>query len=270
VSAERSVNTTSTTSVEVLGVRIDALSVSDLHRDIVQYVTTGAHALVLNVNAHCLNLAFSSSWLRDFLNQADRVFCDGAGVRLAARILGANIPERITYADWTWQLAELCALWQFTLFFLGGRPGVAAEAAERIRDRVPSVRIVGTHDGYFDKSPTGAENARVLAAINAVRPDILIVGFGMPLQEAWLRDNWDKLTAHVALTGGAVFDYLSGRLRRAPKWMTNNGLEWLGRLIVEPRRLWRRYLLGNPMFLARVAMQCTATLNFLGLRAPRE
>lgn len=91
--------------------------------------------------------------------------------------------------------------------------------------------------------------------INASAPDILLVGLGMPLQERWLMQNREKLNAGVALMGGAVFDYVSGGLRRGPRLLTDNGLEWLARLLVEPRRLWRRYLVGNPLFLARVLGQ---------------
>ena len=91
--------------------------------------------------------------------------------------------------------------------------------------------------------------------INTAEPDILLVGFGSPLQERWLMENRDRVNAHVALTGGAVFGYVSGELRRGPRLLTDNGFEWLARLLVEPRRLWRRYLLGNPLFLLRVLMQ---------------
>jgi N-acetylglucosaminyldiphosphoundecaprenol N-acetyl-beta-D-mannosaminyltransferase len=95
----------------------------------------------------------------------------------------------------------------------------------------------------------------VLQAINATSPDILLVGLGMPIQERWLMENWGFVKAKVALPVGALFDYLAGEIPRAPHWMTDHGLEWLGRLIVEPRRLWRRYLLGNPRFLWLVLKQ---------------
>jgi N-acetylglucosaminyldiphosphoundecaprenol N-acetyl-beta-D-mannosaminyltransferase len=190
------------------------------------------------------------------------VFCDGAGVMLGARLLGHHIPERITYADWIWQLAEFAEPRGFTFFFLGARPGVADKAAASLKARYPALRVVGTHHGYFDKTPGSAENEAVIEQINAVKPNILIVGFGMPLQERWLRDNWDHIDANVALTGGAVFDYVSGELQRAPRWMTDNGLEWLGRLLIEPRRLWKRYLIGNPLFIWRVLKQRLGLLHF--------
>jgi N-acetylglucosaminyldiphosphoundecaprenol N-acetyl-beta-D-mannosaminyltransferase len=119
----------------------------------------------------------------------------------------------------------------------------------------PDLRIAGVRHGYFDHRAGSPENGLVVAEINAARPDILLVGLGMPLQERWLMENLHGLDVGAALTGGAVFDYASGKLRRGPRLLTANGLEWLARLIVEPRRLWRRYLLGNPLFLARVIGQ---------------
>jgi N-acetylglucosaminyldiphosphoundecaprenol N-acetyl-beta-D-mannosaminyltransferase len=214
----------------------------------------------LNVNANCLNLAYGNDWLRSFINSAETVFCDGAGVILGARILGYRTPQRITYADWIWQLAQFAEPRGFTFFFLGARPRVADKAAARLKERFPNLRIAGCHHGYFDKTPSSAENEAVIWRINAVRPNILIVGFGMPLQERWLMENWERIEANVALTGGAVFDYVSG----APRWMSDHGLEWLGRLIIEPRRLWKRYLTGNPIFIWRVLKQRLGLLRFNG------
>jgi len=211
--------------------------------------------LILSGNVHSFNLAYENEWLRDFFNQADVVRLDGAGLRLGARLLGISTPPRLTWADFAWDLAEFCAEHQFSLFFLGGRPGVAEKAADKLRFTHPSLNVVGIHHGYFDKTADHLENEIVISQVNAVRPDILIVGFGMPLQEKWLYENWKRLDVNVTLTGGAVFDYISGELQRGPKWMTDNGLEWLARLVIEPRRLWRRYIVGNPLFLWRVFRQ---------------
>jgi N-acetylglucosaminyldiphosphoundecaprenol N-acetyl-beta-D-mannosaminyltransferase len=236
-------------------VRVSPVTVSELHALIGTYVQRRQKALILNANAHCLNLAYERQWLRRFLNNAEIVFCDGAGVILAARILGFRIPERITYAEWIWPLAGFAAPRGITFFFLGARPGVAVKAAARLRERYPALRVIGTHHGFFDKEPNSLENVGVVQRINALRPNILVVGFGMPRQERWLMENWPDIEANIALTGGGVFDYVSGELKRAPLWMTEHGLEWLGRLVIEPRRLWMRYLIGNPLFLLRVLRQ---------------
>lgn len=240
--------------VGVLGVWVDRITAEGLHAEVTRLVRRRG-GIVLNVNAHCLNLLHEDEGLRDFFAAADIVFCDGAGVRLAARMLGDRLPERITYADWLPRLAALAEERGFSLFFLGARPGVAGEAARRLRRSHPDLKIVGVRHGFFDHRAGSPENEAVVAEINAARPDVLLIGLGMPLQERWLMENHRRLDVGVALTGGAVFDYASGRLRRGPSLLTDYGFEWLARLLVEPRRLWRRYLLGNPLFLARLLAQ---------------
>ena len=225
--------------VWVLGVRVDRLSVEGLHAEVARLARRRG-GTVLNANAHCLNICHGDEELRRFFAGADVVFCDGAGVRLAARMLGRSLPERITYADWLPRLSALAEERGLSLFFLGARPGVAAEAARRLRGAHPNLRIAGVRHGFFDHGSGSPENGEVVAEINAARPDIL---------------NHHRLDVGVALTGGAVFDYASGRLRRGPRLLTDNGFDWLARLLVEPRRLWRRYLLGNPLFLARALAQ---------------
>lgn len=241
--------------IDILGVKISPLKSNELNDIISDGIHSRKHFLMLNVNIYALNLAYDQPWLCKFFNNSKLVFADGAGVILAGRFLGYAIPERITYADWMWQLAEFCEKDQFSLFFLGAKAGIALKAAERLQVQFPNLRISGIQDGYFDKTLGSTENSAIIAKINAARPDILLVGFGMPLQEKWLMENWDLIDARIALTGGAVFDYISGTVRRAPRWMTDHGLEWLGRLIIEPRRLWRRYIIGNSLFFWRVLLQ---------------
>lgn len=243
------------TTVDILGVRVTAITVPELHERLRHHIERGRKALVLNANVHCLNIAWEQDWYRALLNEADIVFCDGAGVQLAALLLGHRIPQRITYADWMWELALFAERRGYSLFFVGGRPGVADSAAQQLVRRFPRLRILGSQHGYFDKSKDSADNQALVGRLNALKPDILVVGMGMPLQEKWLKENWESVEASVALTGGAVFDYVSGHLRRPPNWMSQHGLEWLGRLFIEPRRLWRRYLIGNPLFLWRTIRQ---------------
>ena len=241
--------------VEILGVRVNRISADELREEMLRVVRDGEHALILHVNVHCLNLSYHRPWLRELLNNASVVFCDGFGVALATKILGRPGLQRFTHADEMWRLAEFAGANELSLFFLGARPGVAKKAATRLEERSPGLRIAGIHHGYFDRTPGSPENEAVIQEINAANPDILVVGFGMPIQELWLKENWDRLNANVAITLGAVFDYVSGELRRGPRILTDNGFEWLARLFIEPKRLWRRYLIGNPLFLWRVLKQ---------------
>lgn len=234
-------------SVSVLGVQVHLLGEAGICLYIADAVARQRKALVLNVNTHCYNMAYHHPWLRDFLNQAGLVFCDGAGVVLGARILGHHIPGRSTPADSMWSLAELAEQKGISFFFLGAEPGIADKAALKLKERFPALQIA-THHGYFDKSPDSRENEEIIRQINASKANVLIVGFGMPLQEKWLKENWDRLHVNVGFSAGALFDYVSGELRRGPRWMTDNGMEWLARLLIEPRRLWKRYLIGNLFF----------------------
>ena len=208
---------------------------------------------VMYVNAHVLNQSQANPALRSALEGADLVYCDGYGVRLAARALEADVPHRMTGADWIWGLAALCTTAGQSVYLLGSEPGVASEAARRLRRRFPHLEIAGTHHGYFEADSAHAD--RVVEDINARRPDIVLVGMGSPKQELWIEHNAHRLDAGVLWSVGALFDYVSGRTPRAPAWMSDNGLEWIFRLAVEPQRMWRRYLLGNPVFVSRVMAQ---------------
>ncbi|BCX02595.1 MAG: UDP-N-acetyl-D-mannosaminuronic acid transferase [Candidatus Roseilinea sp.] len=253
-------------AVHLLGVRVHILPLVGLIAHITACATSDCRMIVAYVNAHGLNLAHEQPALREFFNDiATVVFCDGFGVRWGARLAGLPTPYRYTPPDWIGELCTACVNHRLSLYLLGGQPGIAERAADVLRRQYTSLAIAGVHHGHFDKRPNSHENCDVLAKIEAVRPDILLVGFGMPAQEYWLRDNWDRMPhVKVAITVGALFDYVSGNARRAPRWMTDHGLEWLGRLLAEPGRLWRRYLIGNPLFLARVLRQR------LGRRPRRE
>jgi N-acetylglucosaminyldiphosphoundecaprenol N-acetyl-beta-D-mannosaminyltransferase len=208
---------------------------------------------VMYANAHVLNRSRADRPLRRALEDADLVYCDGYGVRLAARALHAEIPHRMTGADWIWELAALCERAGHSVYLLGSEPGIAAEAGKRLRRRCGGLDVVGTHHGYFE--PGSPHDDRVLEDINARRPDIVLAGLGTPKQELWARRAAARLDVSVVWTVGSLFDYVSGRLPRAPSWLADNGLEWMFRLAVEPQRTWRRYLLGNPVFVSRVVAQ---------------
>ncbi len=249
----------------ILGVKISEISLPELLAHITIRLNSITKIVISNANIHALNLAYELPWFREFLNNSDLVFCDGVGVQLGARLLGQRLPQRFTPPDWLGRLAALCAERGFSIYLLGARPGVAEKAAARLREACPALQVAGCRHGYFDKTAGSAENEAVVAEINRLRPDILLVGFGMPLQERWLAENLQRLEVRVALPVGAAFDYVSGETRRAPRWMTDHGLEWLGRLIIEPRRLWKRYLLGIPLFFWRVLLQRLGLL-----RLPQE
>jgi N-acetylglucosaminyldiphosphoundecaprenol N-acetyl-beta-D-mannosaminyltransferase len=251
---ETELNLAQIEEVRLLGVRFHKIPVHQLFDRIVEAATGTEKAVVANVNVRAMNLACELPWYQAFLNDANWVFCDGFGVALGAALAGFRMKasHRSTCPDWLESLASICAGRNLRLFLVAGRPGVASEAAAKLKCMAPNLQI-GYHHGFFEK--VGPENEQVISVINEFKPHILFVGFGMPLQEQWIRDNFTEIEAKVFLPLGACLDFYTGQVHRAPRWMTDNGLEWLGRLIFEPRRLWRRYLIGNPLFLFRVIKQ---------------
>lgn len=208
-------------------------------------------AQIAFVNPDCLNIAYRHAAYHRVLTQAARVLPDGIGIHLGCRILGLALRENVNGTDLFPRLCERCAGEGLSLYLLGARPGVAAAAAAEMQRRYPGLKIAGTRDGYFG----AADEAQVLAGINASGADILLVALGAPRQELWLAEHAAGLAPTVRLGVGGLFDFYSGRIPRAPLWMREIGLEWTWRLIQEPGRMWRRYVIGNPLFLFRVWRQ---------------
>jgi N-acetylglucosaminyldiphosphoundecaprenol N-acetyl-beta-D-mannosaminyltransferase len=238
----------------IFDIPIDLGRPDELLRMVTGWVAAGgAPRRVMYVNAHVLNQSQARPDLCDALRRSDLVYCDGYGVRVAAKALDLPTPHRMTGADWIWSLAALCEESGQSIYLLGSEPGTAAAAAARLRRWYPRLRVAGHHHGFFDVGSPHAE--RVVEDINERRPDIVLVGMGTPKQELWVQQHGERLDVGVLWTVGALFDYVSGRIPRAPGWLADNGLEWIFRLGIEPQRMWRRYLLGNPVFLSRVMAQ---------------
>lgn len=231
--------------IRLLGVRIDGYRLETLLRTVTTAVQTSRRITVMYVNVHCMNLCHDDPDYAAVLEAADIVYCDGTGVRLGARLAGSRLPERMTGADWIEDLCRAASAENLSLFLLGGSPRVAESAARTLRSRHPKLRILGTTSGFDLDRDT-------IEALNDVRPDIVLVGMGSPTQEKWIAHHRDEIHAPVVWAVGALFDFVTGRIRRGPAWMTDHGLEWACRLGAEPRKLWRRYLIGNPRFIYRI------------------
>lgn len=231
---------------------VNPITQTELHDLIWRTVREQQRIRVLNVNARAIALARRLHCFREALQHADAVFCDGYGVLFAARILGYQLPERITYADWIYPFAEFSSARGLSWFLLGAKPGVAEQAAKVLTSRFPYLRIAGTHHGYFERE--GRENERVIALINTCKPTVTFVAFGMPHQEVWIHRYASQLETQVLLAAGACLDYVAGKVRRGPRWMTDHGLEWLARVLIEPRRLFWRYVTDLTLF-ARIILE---------------
>ncbi len=206
-------------------------------------VTPNADHVVRYQRDPAFREAVDGAWLR---------LADGMPVVWASRLVGNPLPERVAGSDLLPELCRLAAEQGYSVFFLGGRAGVAPRAAEALRSRHRGLKVAGTYTPVegFGEDPDDQEAA--VEAVNRVSPDILFVGVGSPAQELWVHRNWDRLRVRVAVCCGAALDYAAGAKPRAPRWMRRAGLEWLWRLMHEPRRLWRRYLVDDLAFFGLV------------------
>ncbi|MGB5065109.1 MAG: WecB/TagA/CpsF family glycosyltransferase, partial [Candidatus Competibacter sp.] len=208
-------------------------------------------SLLAFVNPDCLNIAYTHERYRAVLREAARVLPDGIGLKIGCRMRGLGLVANVNGTDLFPRLCERAARDGFSLFLLGARPGVAEQVAENMRARCPGLTIAGVQHGYFPPDEEGA----IVDRINLSGARVLLVAFGVPRQELWLADHHDRLMPPVRMGVGGLFDFYSGRISRAPLWLREIGLEWVWRLVQEPGRMWRRYILGNPLFLYRVWRQ---------------
>ncbi|MBW9210763.1 WecB/TagA/CpsF family glycosyltransferase [Mumia sp. zg.B21] len=231
----------------VCGVPVDAVSTDDAIRTIVAW-TDGVDARVaVGVNANVAYLAGRDDAFRGDVWRADLAYADGQSVVWAGRLLGAALTERLATTDLIHPLAQAMVEGKRQrLYLYGGAPGVAEAAAAELRYRYPGLETCVTH-GYVH------DDEAIVRSINDFAPHVLLVGLGDPLQQRWVHGHRATLSVGAILTCGGLFDWLSGNNQRAPRWMIASGLEWLWRIRLEPRRLARRYLVGNTWFLARLS-----------------
>ena len=215
----------------------------------------GEAAIIANHNSHSLYLLPREPLLRRFFERADLIEADSTPLLLWARLVkGAGRGfHRCTYLDWRDAFWARAAARGWKVFYLGGAPGVAQTASDLIMSEFPGV-TVRVRDGYFDASEGSADNAALVEEINRFGPDILFVGMGMPRQEIWIVHNQPALSPCVTFSLGAAFDYEAGVQSAAPRWMGRIGLEWLFRLVNDPRRLFFRYVV-EPWSLISPAIQ---------------
>ena len=201
------------------------------------------------VNAHCINMARRDPDYRAALETADHLLPDGSGMAAAARMAGQLLGENLNGTDLFPEICRHAADRGHAIHLVGGRPGIAAAAASTMRKLHPALQIAGTRHGYW----SAEEEDQLIDEINASGASILMVGLGVPLQEKWIARVRSRLTAPVVIGVGGLFDYYSGAIPRAPAALRAAGLEWVWRLMQEPRRLFARYVLGNPIFLKAAA-----------------
>jgi N-acetylglucosaminyldiphosphoundecaprenol N-acetyl-beta-D-mannosaminyltransferase len=239
--------------IELLGGSVDLVTSREVMEFIGDAVVARRRTIIGNHNLHSLYLSRRTPALRAFFSACDLIEIDSMPLVFWARLLGLRLSRahRSTYLDWRDDFWRRAVENRWRVFCLGSTAPVNAAAVARLRRAWPGLLVAG-HHGYFDKASDGRENAEVVAQIKLFRPDVLLVGMGMPVQEAWIVENADAFASGVILSLGAAFDYEAGAQQAAPRLYGRLGLEWLYRLVSQPRRLFRRYLI-EPWFLVGAA-----------------
>jgi N-acetylglucosaminyldiphosphoundecaprenol N-acetyl-beta-D-mannosaminyltransferase len=214
-----------------------------------EFIETGkrCHQIVV-ANVYSVALAYRDKEFSDICDNSDIVFPDGLPIVLGSILLRTPLPARIAGPDFMWKMCEVCAQKGYNIFLLGGRSDFLGRLNDNLCAAFPKIKIVGAYSppfGNWDEK----ENVKIIKMINTAKTDLLWVGVSTPKQDVWIHNHKKQLTAKVAIAVGAAFDFHSGRVKRAPVWMQRICLEWVFRLIQEPRRQWKKYLVSNSIFI---------------------
>jgi N-acetylglucosaminyldiphosphoundecaprenol N-acetyl-beta-D-mannosaminyltransferase len=234
----------------VLGVKLHQLTPQDLVDKFVEYgqEENREHPKqILPINVQAMNLQYWDPEYRRILKAGDTIYADGIGVILGARICGKYLRKRLTAADFIYDVCAAYGKHRLTAYFFGNKPGVAENSARVLEKMYPGFKVVGTRDGYYKE----ADSPKIIEQINATKPNMLLVGTGTPKQEKWIDRHLKLFRVPCLWPVGATLDYVVGEEKRAPKMFEK--AEWLFRLLQNFGHKWRRYIIGNPAYLCRLA-----------------
>jgi len=249
--------------VGILGAYVDSVTLDEAVQRAQEFVQSGQSHQITTVNVDFIRLAQENLEFRAVINKSDLAIADGMPLVWASRMLTDRLPERVTGVELVDRCCEFSSREGYKVFLLGGEDGVAAAAAEVLTGRYPGLQIVGTYSppvGPFNEE----EDQKMVNMICEARPDILFVAFGAPKQDLWISQHRDVINVPLAIGVGGVFNFLTGRVKRAPGWMQKSGFEWFYRVAQEPRRLWRRYFVEDMPIFARIGVDVIRTRMELG------
>ena len=245
--------------INVLGVCISAINMDVALGKIMEWLEHTDRQYVSVCTVHTVMECQQDVMMRRAINGAGMATPDGMPLVWLGNLLAREKVSRVYGPDLLLALCELSAERGYSQYFYGGAPGVPEALARNLQDRYPDLQVAGAFSPPF-RPLTDTEDAEIVDRINQAAPDIIWVGLGTPKQDLWMASHRERLFAPVMIAVGAAFDFHTGRIPQAPKWMQKSGLEWFFRLTKEPKRLWRRYLIYNPLFIFSLLMQ------LLGLR----
>jgi len=232
----------------ICGEDVDNVSMQEVIKTIENLIEKKEQIYVVTPNVDHIVKLQSDVDLRKVYEDARLILADGMPLMWAAKLLGSPLKEKISGSDLFPKLCEVAAEKGYKLFFLGGRPGAALKASEVLKSKYPHIQIVGVYSPPFGFENDKEENDKIIKMIKDAEPDILFVGLGAPKQEKWIYRHKDECQVPVSIGIGVSFEFVSGMVKRAPIWMQKAGLEWFWRLMMEPKRLWKRYLIDDMKF----------------------
>ncbi len=235
--------------LNLFGIKFVNSRIGDVVKDLNQRLASKIRTKVAFLNTHYLNTAYENKdQLERMRTKFDVLLPDGSGVSTACKIMRYRYRDNLNGTDLLPRLCELSEKHGYSMYFFAGKEGVAKRAIDNLLKTYPKMNVVGLRNGYYKPD----ELAGIIENINAAKPDMLFIGFGAPLQEKWVVDNFDKVNSTLTFAIGGVCDVYSGDLFRVSPWLRKHGLEWLGRFYQDPIRLFGRYAIGNPLFVLRV------------------
>lgn len=245
-------NHTKSSMVDMLGIKIHRVTMSEAIEQVDEMVRVGGSYQVLTPNVDHVMLYSKDELFRCVYDNGDLIVADGMPLVWASKLFGDPLPERVTGSDMMPQLCELAARREYKIYIMGGQIDSAVKASKKLTTLYPGLNVVGTSCPAFGFENDMEMNQRIIKDINHSKPDILFVAIGTPKQEKWIFNYKNDLDVTVLIGVGATIDFLAGAVKRAPRFTHKIGMEWLWRLMCEPRRLWRRYLINDMPFLWKV------------------
>jgi len=241
-------------TVNILGVPIAAINIKDAISQILEWVHTNRKIYITVTGVHGIMESQYDGRIKNIHKEAGMCVPDGMPTVWIGKFYGHKNIRRVYGPDLMLEIMRISAVKGYTHFFYGGKQGVPELLKKKLLSQLPGLKIVGTFSPPF-RLMNENEEIELQKQINRLSPDIIWVGLSTPKQEKWMADNIKKLNTRVMIGVGAAFDFHAGVVKQAPSWMQRIGLEWLFRLCVEPRRLWKRYLKNNPLFIWKFALQ---------------
>ena len=238
--------------MEIAGIRIDNLDMEETIQRIEEFIKSKKPHIICTANIDHIVLTQNDKEFKEIYQKADLVTADGMPLIFLSRLLGEPIKERVTGADLLPSFCEKAREGRYKIFLLGAEEQASKKAVQNLREKYLGINIVGRYSPPFGSLESKGENEKIIDIIKSKKPDILFVAFGAPTQEKWIYRNMNKINVPVSIGCGATIDFISGNVKRAPRWMQKIGLEWFHRFLLNPKKMYKRILRDTKFILRHI------------------